>query len=245
MRKNPALRCNSTYRLRYWNAENGFNGKADIKVATVPTACGIETTKMSQCPSKLKQLQQYLPLAVLKHTRSPILRLRSNRWLQQYLPLAVLKRSKCSLLNAVKGFTLQQYLPLAVLKQHSSIGNTTVVFPSCNSTYRLRYWNLTSNQTDWSEHHPFRCNSTYRLRYWNLNVSTSNLLSNGCNSTYRLRYWNCFNAYGFGVSDTMLQQYLPLAVCDEGCEEAEEQSDDEARTSLVPDRREGKTKVMK
>ena len=143
MRKNPALRCNSTYRLRYWNAENGFNGKADIKVATVPTACGIETTKMSQCPSKLKQLQQYLPLAVLKHTRSPILRLRSNRWLQQYLPLAVLKplslitavtagatsslqqylplavlkRSKCSLLNAVKGFTLQQYLPLAVLKQ--------------------------------------------------------------------------------------------------------------------------------
>ena len=43
----------------------------------------------------------------------------------------------------------------------------------------------------------------------------------------------------------MLQQYLPLAVCDEGCEEAEEQSDDEARTSLVPDRREGKTKVMK
>ena len=42
-----------------------------------------------------------------------------------------------------------------------------------------------------------------------------------------------------------LQQYLPLAVCDEGCEAAEEQSDDEGRTSLVPDRREGKTKVMK
>ena len=42
-----------------------------------------------------------------------------------------------------------------------------------------------------------------------------------------------------------LQQYLPLAVCDEGCEAAEEQSDDEVRTSLVPDRREGKTKVMK
>ena len=42
-----------------------------------------------------------------------------------------------------------------------------------------------------------------------------------------------------------LQQCLPLAVCDEGCETAEEQSDDEGRTSLVPDRREGKTKVMK
>ena len=41
-----------------------------------------------------------------------------------------------------------------------------------------------------------------------------------------------------------LQQCLPLAVCDEGCEAAEERSDDEVRTSLVPDRREGKTKVM-
>ena len=42
-----------------------------------------------------------------------------------------------------------------------------------------------------------------------------------------------------------LQQYLPLAVCDEGCEAAEEQSDDEARTSIVPDQREGKTEVIK
>ena len=33
----------------------------------------------------------------------------------------------------------------------------------------------------------------------------------------------------------LLQQYLPLAVCDEGCEAAEERSDDESRTSLVPD----------
>ena len=42
----------------------------------------------------------------------------------------------------------------------------------------------------------------------------------------------------------MLQQYLPLAVCDEGSETAEEQSVDEVRTSLVPDQREGKTKRM-
>ena len=39
-----------------------------------------------------------------------------------------------------------------------------------------------------------------------------------------------------------LQQYLPLAICDEGCEAAEERSDDEARTSLVPDWKEGKMK---
>ena len=42
----------------------------------------------------------------------------------------------------------------------------------------------------------------------------------------------------------MLRQYLPLAVCDEGCEVAEEQNDDEACTSLVPDCKKGKTKVM-
>ena len=42
-----------------------------------------------------------------------------------------------------------------------------------------------------------------------------------------------------------LQQYLPLAVYAEGCETAEEQSDDEGRTSQVPERREGKTKVKR
>ena len=42
-----------------------------------------------------------------------------------------------------------------------------------------------------------------------------------------------------------LQQHLPFMVCAEGCETAEEQSDDEVRTSQVPERREGKTKMMK
>ena len=43
----------------------------------------------------------------------------------------------------------------------------------------------------------------------------------------------------------MLHQHLPFTVCAEGCEAAEEQSDDEVRTSQVPERREGKTKMMK
>ena len=42
-----------------------------------------------------------------------------------------------------------------------------------------------------------------------------------------------------------LQQYLPFTVCAEGCETAEEQSDDEVRTSQVPERSEGKIKVMR
>ena len=41
-----------------------------------------------------------------------------------------------------------------------------------------------------------------------------------------------------------LQQPLPFTVCAEGCETAEEQSDDEVRTSQVPERSEGKTKVI-
>ena len=41
------------------------------------------------------------------------------------------------------------------------------------------------------------------------------------------------------------QQYLPFTVCAEGCETAEEQSDDEVRTSQVPERREGKKKSMR
>ena len=52
------------------------------------------------------------------------------------------------------------------------------------------------------------------------------------------------NSLPVQINPLMLQQYLPLAVCDEGCEAAEERSDDEVRTSLVPDRREGKTKRM-
>ena len=40
------------------------------------------------------------------------------------------------------------------------------------------------------------------------------------------------------------QQSLPFTVCAEGCETAEEQSDDEVRTSQVPEQSEGKTKVI-
>ena len=42
-----------------------------------------------------------------------------------------------------------------------------------------------------------------------------------------------------------LQQYLPFTVCAEGCETAEEQRNDEVRTSQVPEQSEGKTKMMK
>ena len=43
----------------------------------------------------------------------------------------------------------------------------------------------------------------------------------------------------------VLQQCLPFTVCAEGCETTEEQSNDEVRTSQVPERSEGKTKVIR
>ena len=42
-----------------------------------------------------------------------------------------------------------------------------------------------------------------------------------------------------------LQQRLPFTVCATGGETAEEQSDDEVRTSQVPERSEGKTRAMR
>ena len=58
------------------------------------------------------------------------------------------------------------------------------------------------------------CNSTYRLRYWNtvnFSFTTFNFFILSCNSTYRLRYWNLMKAI-FGDAGDKLQQYLPLAV---------------------------------
>ena len=90
--------CNSTYRLRYWNLTLNWWLCIVAEVATVLTACGIETpsfqtgTIVKRCNSTYRlrywnaipvdtldgsagMLQQYLPLAVLKQTFShPLVR---------------------------------------------------------------------------------------------------------------------------------------------------------------------------
>ena len=182
-------RCNSAYRLRYWNFY-----KLDswthfvIEVATVLTACGIETswyptlknnwsTPLQQCLplAVLKQcnwecsilclvLQQCLPLAVLKlFLTLPIIR-RNHCRLQQCLPLAVLKPPTGRAIKPI-GLKLQQCLPLAVLKRLINVLSYVHV-SCCNSAYRLRYWNSNSAifcLTAYSA----SCNSAYHLRYWN------------------------------------------------------------------------------
>ena len=59
-------RCNSTYRLRYWNEGKKRGDKMNYMVATVLTACGIETQVQLNQDVPSGTLQQYLPLAVLK-----------------------------------------------------------------------------------------------------------------------------------------------------------------------------------
>ena len=108
----------------------------------------------------------------------------------------------------------QQCLPFTVLKliRHAIIAVTK--FSSCNSAYRLRYWNA-NDQVDSLEDitvaivltvHGIEtrgrivkcaiprlccCNSAYRSRYWNVTTPTStNSCLASCNSPYLLRYWN-------------------------------------------------------
>ena len=132
-------------------------------VATVLTACGIETMNLP-CEGDYGAvvLQQYLPLAVLKRLKQQRSLLRTSFKLQQYLPLAVLKRKYSCFTNEEilevatvltacgietvrllqyknkNSLKLQQYLPLAVLKP-SNFSRSDSKTISCNSTYRLRY----------------------------------------------------------------------------------------------------------
>ena len=130
--------------------------------------------------------------------------------MQQYLPFTVLKR----LIEIYKWFgtgTLQQYLPFTVLKLHGKLIFTFWTWCSCNSTYRLRYWNWTI-YWDWISRAidvatVLTVYGIETIRH-QLNITISYHLS--CNSTYRLRYWNSNTIESpYALS---LQQYLPFTV---------------------------------
>ena len=144
-----------------------------------------------------------------------------------------IETSKIWVLFLCGHLALQQHLPFTVLKQPKWIRERATSLVSCNSTYRLRYWNVIEN-LDCSQRIA-RCNSTYRLRYWNLihpytlpNVSVATALTvygietrylvnavnhafPSCNSTYHLRYWNC-SCLIRNVCFEKLEQYLPFIV---------------------------------
>ena len=85
---------------------------------------------------------------------------------------------------------------------------------SCNSTYRLRYWNSKSKL---SKAILFTSVATvltvYGIETKHYVLKASSKLPYRCNSTYRLRYWNqALCALGFEQIALSLQQYLPFTV---------------------------------
>ena len=172
----------------FWNRMN--TGFLDPAVATVLTACGIETLLHTLIAFRFTSSVATVLTACGIETYLYFWRYINYLLmvLQQCLPLAVLK--------------------LSLSKKHK--GSNT----GCNSAYRLRYWNL----MEYVQYSVtiLGCNSAYRLRYWNgtlftegghimskvatvltaCGIETRKMLLacsstlKSCNSAYRLRYWN-------------------------------------------------------
>ena len=180
--------CNSTYRLRYWNNINIIITPSISLVATVLTACGIETDREAFKRLALAiQVATVLTACGIETFRQPYSP-SSFCLLQQYLPLAVLKRSKLLLYR----FWIH----------------------SCNSTYRLRYWNPQPESHLLFSVILLRVATVLTACGIETNKISNNhlIVSLSCNSTYRLRYWNKQEGREVATKEKRLQQYLPLAV---------------------------------
>ena len=82
-----------------------------------------------------------------------------------------------------------KYLLFTVLKRFQSILNEDFSYVAT----ALTACGIETLPLLYDVHKPLmRCNSTYRLRYWNLSGLEPAYveLENRCNSAYRLRYWN-------------------------------------------------------
>ena len=107
----------TVYGLRFsktsvWNHIN--TGFPDPAVATVLTACGIETNSTEKEENGAKIVATVLTACGIETSYQDV---SQSEFVRQ----------------------LQQYLPLAVLKPITSGSTTSTGFAGCNSTYRLRY----------------------------------------------------------------------------------------------------------
>ena len=129
----------------------------------------------------------------------------SNIVLQQYLPFTVLKLPAS--LIVLNFSLLQQYLPFTVLKHvcKNVFGSSPF---SCNSTYRLRYWNENSQFIFIREFV-----ATVLTVYGIETVLWARLISDHVLQQYLpftvLKLFNPFNPL---CSKKRLQQYLPFTV---------------------------------
>ena len=83
---------------------------------------------------------------------------------------------------------------------------------SCNSTYRLRYWNFfVFFRSRWNFWEVATVPTVYGIETFLLFWQGISTLS--CNSTYRLRYWNkTYSPSSSSRPVAGLQQYLPFTV---------------------------------
>ena len=156
-------------------------------------------------------LQQYLPLAVLKHSSINAFFFFFVRGCNSTYRLRYWNNKLCCRLCPT--CKLQQYLPLAVLKlSNLYLQSYLVHIWSCNSTYRLRYWNLIIKIV-WRHFGQDMLQQYLPLAVLKLlSAALSIAAYESCNSTYRLRYWNDPNFLWTIIALIKLQQYLPLAV---------------------------------
>ena len=109
--------CNSTYRLRYWNSR--------IQVLAASMECCNSTYRL-----------RYWNLLIFFNKSC-------NSWVATVLTVYGIETLPPSGVNNNWVRLLQQYLPFTVLKLTLILFSIIPIY-SCNSTYRLRYWNLRS-----------------------------------------------------------------------------------------------------
>ena len=156
--------CNSAYRLRYWNFRvDNDTFQKECQVATVLTACGIETLSDSTFSCSISAVATVLTACGIET-------------MLHQLHKSLQAKEVATVLTACGIETIQ----LDSFLVHS--------FYCCNSAYRLRYWNVREF------------------------FAVAQLVGVGCNSAYRLRYWNKQLSLLIPSKKDMLQQCLPLAV---------------------------------
>ena len=202
--------CNSTYRLRYWNFIDRYCYLISWmdKVATVLTVYGIETVTYTSSPEGLPSCNSTYRLRYWNSCRT-------GRSVYKFTGCNSTYRLRYWNLRSNFRFYTYHVMVATVLTVYgietpSIFADSRTAIASV-ATVLTVYGIETIMTMIWLTIH-ISCNSTYRLRYWNL-LQYSHLRLNSdacCNSTYRLRYWNVweplYRGFCLGVA-TVLTVY--------------------------------------
>ena len=161
--------CNSTYRLRYWNNPIPDIETNIVAVATVLTVYGIETLECSHhMPLFHLSCNSTYRLRYWNTIKEKLFWALDSLRLQQYLPFTVLKLTTTVAIAIIFFILLQQYLPFTVLKRYWYQYQHQIIFSVATV---LTVYGIETTTIKYSlSRSIFSCNSTYRLRYWNLSM---------------------------------------------------------------------------